>query len=278
MHPQIGLGFRRDITAQLLEVANSSRAPSFVECAPENWINVGGYWGKRLKEISEAYPLTCHGLSLSIGGPTPIDMEYLGLIKQFLDAHNVTTYSEHISYSTVENAHLHELLPIPFRSDAVTHIANRIRMVQDFLERKIALENVSYYTPVAAEMDEATFINAILSEADCELLLDVNNVYVNAFNHDYNALNFVKSLNLNKVKYIHMAGHEKRTPSLIIDTHGAPIIDEVYRLFEQTCTLIAPVPVLLERDFNLEDVPSLLDEVDTLRSLSTKIWEVSHVA
>lgn len=278
MNAQIGLGFRRDITSQLLKVAGSSKAPNFVECAPENWIKIGGFWGKQLREISEAYPLTCHGLSLSIGGPDPLNMEFLGLIKQFLDTHNVTTYSEHISYSTVHNAHLHELLPIPFRSDAVTHIASRIKTVQDFLERKIALENVSYYTPVAAEMDEATFINAILSEANCDLLLDVNNIYVNAFNHDYNALTFLKSLDLSKVKYMHMAGHEKRTPTLIIDTHGAPIIDEVYNLFEQACALLPPVPVLLERDFNLDDFPSLLEEVDTLRLLSAKIWEVPHVA
>lgn len=267
---QIGLGFRRDLSEDLLSLDAISK-PAFVELAPENWVNLGGYWGKVLKSVAEKYPITCHGLSLSIGSPDELNWDFIKEMKTFLKEHSISIYSEHLSYSQCNNAHLFDLLPIPFREDAVKHIVERIKQVQDFLEMPIALENVSYYTPVAAEMSEAEFISAIVNESGCHLLLDVNNVYVNAFNHNYNAEKFIEQLPLDKVSYIHMAGHEKVADDLIIDTHGQAIISEVYQLFESTLEKIKPVPVLLERDFNFPEFHEILSEVNQLEQITERI-------
>jgi uncharacterized protein (UPF0276 family) len=150
----------------------------------------------------------------------------------------------------------------------------RIRQVQDYLERPLAIENVSYYTPVAAEMNEAEFVGEILEQSGCKLLLDVNNVYVNAFNHQYDAREFIGSLPLDRVAYIHMAGHQKVEPDLIIDTHGQPIIDPVYELFEWTIQQMDPVPVLLERDYNFEELEQIQSELLQLKSIIQTHWKV----
>ena len=254
-----------------------SGAPDFIEFAPENWMDMGGYWGKILKAATEKYPVLCHGLSLSIGSPDELDWEFLKRLKQFLNEHNVQVYSEHLSYSKCDNAHLYDLLPIPFREDAVKHIVQRLKQVQDFLERPVAIENVSYYTPVGAEMEESEFISRIVLESDCRLLLDVNNVYVNAFNHGYDAKDFISELPLDRVAYIHMAGHEQVAPDLIIDTHGQDIIDPVYELFEWTIPQLNPVPVLLERDFNIPEMEVLRKEMDQLQRITSKSWQGAHV-
>ncbi len=267
---KIGLGFRRDIAEDLLETQGF--APAFIELAPENWMDIGGYWKNVLDRAAARFPIICHGLSLSIGSPDPLDFSFLKRLRDFLDAYDVEIYSEHLSYSKAANAHLFDLLPIPFRMDAVNHIVDRIQTVQDFLKRPIALENVSYYTPVAAEMDEATFISEIVTRSGCKMLLDVNNIYVNAFNHGYNADDFLSAIPLEQVAYIHMAGHEQVAEDLIIDTHGHPIIDPVYQLFEKTVGMINPVPVLLERDFNIPTLAELNAEMQQLKNISDKIW------
>lgn len=271
MKKQIGIGFRKDFAEDFL--SGNSLQPTFIELAPENWMGIGGYWKKILQEVAEKYPITSHGLSLSIGSPEDIDRDFLKQVKNFIKTYNIQIYSEHLSYSKCDNAHLYDLLPIPFREDAVHHISKRIREVQDFLGMKLAIENVSYYTPVAAEMSEIEFINAIVDESDCNLLLDVNNVYVNAFNHQYDAKEFIQKLPLNKVAYIHMAGHEQVEPDLIIDTHGQDIIDPVYELFDFTTQLIQPVPVLLERDFNIPELDHLQAEMDHLEYITDKNWK-----
>lgn len=266
----VGLGFRRDIAKQIINLENDK--PNFIEFAPENWMQMGGMWRKRMKEALEKYPLLCHGLSLSIGSPEPLDTEFLTELKKFFQEVKPHIYSEHLSYSKCDNAHLYDLLPIPFTEDAVKHVAQRIRQVQDFLERPIAIENVSYYTPIAPEMDEATFISSIIQEADCNLLLDVNNIYVNAFNHKYDAKEFLNKLPLDKVVYIHMAGHKQVEEDLIIDTHGEAIIDPVYELFEWTIHKVKPVPVLLERDFNIPEMNELQREISNLQAIVDKVW------
>ena len=274
MKANVGIGFRRDFAEELLD--SSILKPAFIELAPENWIGMGGYWGKVLRKASERFPVTCHGLSLSIGSPEPLDWEFIKKIKLFLHEHNVQVYSEHLSYTKCSNAHLYDLLPIPFREDAVRHVAQRIREVQDFLERKIAIENVSYYTPVAAEMEESVFVSSILEEADCNLLLDVNNVYVNSFNHKYDAKTYIENLPLTRVAYIHMAGHEKVSEDLIIDTHGDAIIDPVYELFDWAIEKINPVPVLLERDFNFPEMGELQGEITNLQKICTQKWKAAY--
>ncbi len=271
----VGVGFRKDFAEEFLE--GKDLTPSFIEVAPENWMGIGGYWKKVFKKVAEKYPIYSHGLSLSIGNPDPLDWEFLKNVKEFLHEYNIKIYSEHLSYSKCNNAHLYDLLPIPFRWDAVKHISDRIKSVQDFLERKIAIEIVSYYTPVAAEMSEVEFINSIIKEADCNLLLDVNNIYVNAFNHNYNEKEFIENLPLDKVEYIHMAGHEQVAPDLIIDTHGEPIIDPVYELFDFTVQKLPnAVPVLLERDFNIPELKELQYELNKLENICTKAWSYEH--
>lgn len=272
---QAGIGFRKDFAEEFL--TGSVLQPSFVELAPENWMEIGGFWKKKLNELAEKYPITCHGLSLSIGSPDKLDFDFLKKIKKFLKKYNVQVYSEHLSFSKCDNAHLYDLLPIPFREDAIQHVVQRIKEAQDFLEREIAIENVSYYTPVAVEMDEATFIKTIVEESGCKLLLDVNNVYVNAFNHNYDAKKFIGKLPLDKVEYIHMAGHTKVADDLIIDTHGQAIIDPVYELFEWTIEKTKPVPVLLERDFNIPELPELQHELNSLKAIMKTKWEKEYV-
>ena len=276
MKGQVGLGYRRDFAVELLEDENFK--PSFIEFAPENWMNIGGYWKQILDKAVEKYPVLCHGLSLSIGSPDELDWAFIKDLKSFLDLNNVLLYSEHLSYSQTNNAHLYDLLPIPFTKEAVAHIVERIKKVQDFLKRPLVIENVSYYTSVAAQMPESDFINEIVSQSGCKLLLDVNNVYVNAFNHNYNAKEFIKEMPLDSVEYIHMAGHEKVAEDLIIDTHGQPIIDPVFDLFEWTIERTKPVPVLLERDFNIPDLEELNQEVNRLQAICDSKWIKSDAA
>ncbi len=261
-----GIGFRRDFAEELL--ASNQLTPDFIEVAPENWIEVGGYWKKLLDKALERYPLFTHGLSLSIGSPDPLDYDFLRKIKQFLNDTGATLYSEHLSFAKCDNAHLYELLPIPFTSEAVKHVSSRIREVQEILERRIAIEIVSYYTAVTPELSELEFVNAILEEADCDLLLDVNNIYVNGFNHNYDPEAFIRELPLQRVRYIHMAGHEQVSEDLIIDTHGQAIVDPVYQLFSFAMQQIGrPVPVLLERDFNIPELQEMQHELQQLKKI-----------
>lgn len=266
-----GIGFRKDFATSFLEEKNLQ--PAFIEVAPENWMGIGGYWKKIFKQVTEVLPLTLHGLSLSIGSDDELDWDFLKTLKSFIKEYNVQVYSEHISFSKCNNAHLYDLLPVPFRYEAVKRIATKTRQVQDFLEMPLVLEIVSYYTPIAAEMEEHEFINAIVENSGCELLLDINNIYVNSFNHHYNPYAFIEKLQLDKVNYIHMAGHEKVADDLIIDTHGQPIIDPVYNLFEHTVQKLSkPVKVLLERDFNIPELKELQTELTRLENICTKHW------
>jgi uncharacterized protein len=258
-----GIGYRKDFAVDFLQ--NNILQPDFIEVAPENWIGVGGFWKKQFLA--------------AIGSPDELDFTFLKKIKSFLTETKAVLYSEHLSYTKCDNAHLYDLLPIPFTEDAVKHVAGRIRTVQEFLERRIAIEIISYYTPVAPSISESAFINHILEEADCDLLLDVNNVYVNAFNHHYDARQFIDTLPMHRVRYIHMAGHEQVSDSLIIDTHGEAIIDPVYALFEYTMKqLNRDVPVLLERDFNIPEMGEMQKELDTLRSIKKNALKIYHYA
>jgi len=265
---QIGLGFRREIADAFLD---GDVNPDFIEVAVENWVELGGYWGDVFRKVTNKFPLIVHGLSLSIGSPEELDYGFLQQVKTFLKTFDVKIYSEHLSFAKFENAHLFDLLPIPFRQDSVKHIALRIRQVQDFLGIPLAIENVSYYTSVEAEMTEHEFINEIVNASGCNLLLDVNNVFVNGFNHNYDPYEFIDKMPLDKVSYIHMAGHKRVAPDLIIDTHGEAIIEPVYQLFDYTMKKMEKsVPVLLERDFNFPEMEALKVELATLRKIATK--------
>jgi hypothetical protein len=219
-----------------------------------------------LRAFTERLPFVSHGLSLSLGGPGPLDENFLLDLRKFLDAHQVRCYSEHLSYCTDEG-HLYDLMPIPFTAEAVRHVATRIRHVQDLLDRRIAVENVSYYAAPGAEMSELEFLNAVLSEADCDLLLDVNNIYVNSVNHGYDAAGFLAGLPAQRIAYGHVAGHYKEAEDLIVDTHGADVIPGVWDLLDHAYTLFGVFPTVLERDFNIPPVADLLAEVNRISEL-----------
>ena len=257
------MGLRRAFIRSLSEYATNQ--VNFWEIAPENWIGVGGYFGKKLRALTEQHPFICHGLSLSIGGPTPIDQAFLQKLKKFLHQHNIRYYSEHLSYCS-DDGHLYDLMPIPFTEQAVSYVANRIKQVQDHLERRIAIENVSYYAAPGQEMEEIDFLNAVLQQADCDLLLDVNNIYVNSINHGYDAKAFLQQLPVERVGYIHIAGHYNEADDLIIDTHGADVIDPVWQLLDIAYERFGVTPTLLERDFNFPPLPELLNEIDIIHT------------
>jgi len=267
-----GLGLRRSMLGSLAE-ANPSEI-DFMEVAPENWIGVGGSFGKQFREFTERYPFACHGLSLSIGSPSPLDMDFLKKLKVFLKNHNIRLYSEHLSYCS-DNGHLYDLMPIPFTEEAVKYVAERIRIVQDTLEQRIAMENVSYYAAPGKDMEEIDFLNAVLTEADCDLLLDVNNIYVNSINHQYNAEDFLKAVPADRIAYIHIAGHFEEDIDLRVDTHGADVIDPVWALLDKTYSHFGVIPTLLERDFNIPPIPELIREVSIISDMQEK-WKQSH--
>ncbi len=258
-----GLGLRRSFMAELLTEAHT--LPDFFELAPENWLGMGGRYAKQLRAYSERFPMVCHGLSLSIGGAAPLDWAFLQALKQFLSEHQVRCYSEHLSY-TGDEGHLYDLLPIPFTEAAVSHVASRVMQVQDVLGRRIALENVSYYASPSQEMSELEFLLAVLTKADCELLLDVNNVYVNSINHRYDPYAFIQALPANKMTYLHMAGHFVEAEDLRVDTHGDNVSDEVWALLDFTYQQFGVLPTLLERDFNIPPLADLLLEVELIRN------------
>jgi uncharacterized protein (UPF0276 family) len=256
-----GLGFRRALLGPLAESLPDQLG--FMEMAPENWIGVGGRLGKALREFTERYPFVTHGLSLSLGGPSPLDEDFLHRLKAFIATHGIRCYSEHLSYSS-DDGHLYDLLPIPFTEEAVHYVAARIRRVQDVLEQRIAIENVSYYAAPGQEMAEIDFINAVIAEADCGLLLDVNNIYVNAINHGYDPVAFLRRLPGERVFYVHIAGHYEEAPDLRVDTHGADVVDPVWDLLETAYGHFGVMPTLLERDFNIPPLADLLAEVDMI--------------
>ncbi|WP_308368418.1 MULTISPECIES: DUF692 domain-containing protein [unclassified Microbulbifer] len=268
-----GLGLRRSMMGEEL----SPGAVDFLEVAPENWIGVGGRFGRWFRDYTERFPFVIHGLSLSIGSPAPLDLELVKSVKQFIRRHNIRCYSEHLSYCS-DHGHLYDLLPIPFTGEAVHYVAGRIRQVQEVLEQRIAMENVSYYAAPGREMSELEFLNAVLEEADCDLLLDVNNIYVNSINHRYDPLDFLYGLPAERIRYAHVAGHFDEADDLKVDTHGAPVIDPVWQLLERAYEHFGPIPTLLERDFNIPPLPELLEEVSLIRQRQANtVAEPLHV-
>ena len=259
-----GLGLRRALLDELIEAP--AGAFDFLECAPDNWIGVGGALGEKLAALSSRHPLSCHGLSLSLGGPDPLDTAFLLQSRDFLERHRAVLYSEHLSYCSA-GGHLYDLLPLPFTDEAVMHVAARIRQAQDVLGRRIAVENVSYYAAPYRALDEIAFINAVLAEADCDLLLDVNNVFVNAINHGYDARAFIEAMPGERIASYHVAGHYDEADDLKIDTHGAAVKDDVWALLAHAYAVHGVRPTLLERDFNFPPLPALLAEVERIRAL-----------
>jgi uncharacterized protein (UPF0276 family) len=269
-----GLGLRREKLDEMLVSMkeNNLSLVNFMEVAPENWINVGGTFGKKFRQFTEKYDFICHGLSLSIGSPSPLDEDFVRDVGNFINTHGIKHYSEHLTYCS-DDGHLYDLLPIPFSEEAVHYVAERIRRVQDILQQEISMENASYYTPAPGkEMEEIEFLNAVLDEADCGLLLDVNNIYVNSVNHHYDPIEFLKQLPAERIRYAHIAGHYNEDDDLIIDTHGADVIDPVWNILHKAYEHFGVFPTLLERDFNIPPMPELLTEVEQIAAMQNQ-WQ-----
>lgn len=290
-----GLGYRRDLANDFLNLS-SNNAIRFMEVAPENWVKMGGAARYRFDQAAERYPLAVHGLSLSLGGQAPLDRELLKNTKALMTQYNSTFFSEHLSYCECEG-HLYDLLPMPFTEEAVKHVAQRIRYVQDFLELQISLENTSYYlhSPTST-MNEVEFLNAIAQEADCGIHLDVNNIYVNGVNHGLlDPYVFLDQVDVKRVNYIHIAGHDeehsaaqvvedlegesfnkikgayRHLPELLIDTHGEAVKGTVWDLLEYAYQRLPVIPpTLLERDFNFPPFAELYAEVEHIAQLQQK--------
>ena len=268
-----GLGLRRALLGPLQAYDSEilKEDISFMEIAPENWINVGGKRRNFLRYFTGHFPFVCHGLSLSIGGPSPLDETFIRKLRRFMDEYQIRAYSEHLSYCT-DDGHLYDLMPIPFTAEAVHYVAARIQKVQDMIGQRMAIENVSYYAAPGAELSEIDFINAVVSEADCDLLLDVNNIFVNSVNHRYDPVEFLKALPGERIAYGHIAGHYNEAEDLIVDTHAASVTGDVWDLLDKAYELFGVFPTLLERDFNIPPVEDLLEEVQKIKTIQSK-WD-----
>lgn len=265
----VGIGLRRSMVKALQQHHEKEKIPAanFLELAPENWMNLGGKLGAQFEWFAERYPLVCHGLSLSIGSVEPLDRNFLDSLKQFLDRFNIVHYSEHLSYCSAGGGQLYDLIPLPFTEEAVKHVARRVQQVQDILERRISLENISYYATMDKSLTEAEFVRAVVKESNCGLLLDVNNIYVNSINHRYDAVEFLRQMPVENISYFHVAGHYDEADDLKIDTHGAAVKDPVWDLLSAAYDYGGLKPTLLERDFNIPPLDEVLAEADIIRRL-----------
>ena len=265
-----GLGLKRALLPQLQAQHGSALLAQlqFVEIAPENWIGAGGKYAIELDWFAARYPMVCHGLCLSLGGPDPLNVAFLKQLKQFLHDFEIPLYTEHLSYcSDTAHGYLYDLLPLPFTDEAVQHVAQRIRQTQDILEQRIAIENTSFYVAAPiSHMDEISFIRAVLDAADCDLHLDVNNVYVNSVNFGFDPKAFLAQVPAERVVYGHMAGHLQVAPDLLVDTHGADIIDPVWQLLAHAYQSLGVFPTLLERDSHIPPLAAVMQEVDRIHA------------
>ncbi|ASP39709.1 hypothetical protein CHH28_13950 [Bacterioplanes sanyensis] len=257
-----GLGLRRGLMEALTSVDDGRI--DFMEVAPENWMRIGGRLGKAFRAFTERYDFLCHGLSLSLGSPDPLDEDFVREVGRFLRQHNIKAYSEHLSYCS-NDGHMYDLMPIPFTEQAVQYVAERIQRVQDILGQRLIIENVSAYAEPGKEMSEVEFVSQVVKAADCDLLLDVNNVYVNCRNHGGDARDYIAAMPSERIRYCHIAGHFDEAPDLLVDTHGMEVKDDVWQLLQFTYQHHGVIPTLLERDFNFPALEELLAEVDLIR-------------
>lgn len=264
-----GLGLRtQHYEAILNDFSGKAPGVDWFEIISENYMDVGGAPRRNLMRIRERYPMVMHGVSLSIGGTDPLDMEYLASLKRLIDMVEPELVSDHLCWTGVHGINLHDLLPLPFNRETVDHVASRIMQVQDYLGRQILIENASTYTAfIADEMTEWEFLNEIVEKADCHILFDVNNIYVSGFNHGFDPLEYLAHVPSSRVKQIHLAGHTHNGDH-IIDTHDHPVPDPVWELYGKTIKQLGPIPTMIERDDNIPPFEELVAELQQARALS----------
>lgn len=275
----IGLGLRARFSRQV-DKGDADGIPAFLELSPENYMHRGGRNPVRLERIAERFPIITHGLMMSLGGPDPFDDEYFDYLRGFLDRYDPPWHSDHCCWSGQGGTLLHDLLPLPFTSAVAQRIASRVREARDRLERPMAVENISWYMRMGkGEYDEPEFLTEVLERADCGLLLDVNNIFVNARNHDFDPYAWLERIPLDRVFQLHVAGHSQWDENLIIDTHGDTVRDEVHELMAWVIERIGPRPVLLERDTDIPPLPELLAEIgrlDATYQAAVLRWQERH--
>ena len=257
-----GLGLRRALLGPLSSV--TSEQIDFMEVAPENWMGVGGRLGKDFRSFTERFDFLCHGLSLSIGSPDPLDIAFVKQVALFMKEHGIKAYSEHLSFCSSQG-HMYDLMPIPFTEEAVHYVARRIQTVQDIIEQPLIVENVSAYAQPGKEMEEIDFLTAVIAEADCRLLLDVNNVFVNSKNNGFDAKEYLRRIPTDRISYLHIAGHYEEAEDLLVDTHGASVKQDVWDLLDFTYQQHGMIPTLLERDFNIPSTEELMREINRIK-------------
>ncbi len=273
----VGLGLRWDF---LEDVVDGPRLPiDFFEVSPENYMRRGGYYPEQLERLLGRYPLVTHGLTMSIGAVAEPDAEYLRELRTEIERTRSPFHSDHLCFSSAGQRRLHELLPLQQSRENVRRVAERARRMSDVLGVPFALENITYYVhPGRAELPELDFLHGVLEASDAGLLLDVNNVYVNSLNHDFDPRAFIAALDLRRVVEIHVAGHSKRPSGLVLDTHGSPVADPVLELLGFTLERTGPCPVLLERDNEVPELSELVREVQTLRGIYESSQRKYHAA
>ncbi|HEY8427898.1 MAG TPA: DUF692 domain-containing protein, partial [Sandaracinaceae bacterium] len=240
----------------------------WLEIHPENYVARGGSFAMNLERASERWSIVPHGLTLGFGTTSRFDPGYVRQLKRLLDRIDAPWYSDHLCFAGVGGTFLHDLLPLPFTRESIETAAARVRELRDAIERPVAIENISYYAdPAPRAMEEPDFVVEVLEAADCLLLLDVNNVYVNSINHGFDPKPYIDRIPPERVVQIHVAGHFTRKDGIIIDTHGEPMCEGVYDLLAYTLERLGPVPVLLERDQNIPPLDELLGEVRRLTDI-----------
>lgn len=260
---QAGIGLRSQHINQILD--NAIDVPWF-ELLVDNWLTPGGLIQSYLEPIAERYPLTLHGVGLSLGGTEPLDFDYLQKIKNTLEQTNALWYSEHLCFSQLQSHYSHDLLPLPYTEEAIKHVVERIQQVQDFMGKPLLIENVSTYLEYQhSALSESEFIAEIAEAADCHLILDVNNFYVNQINHQHDALSEIAKLPHNRVKEIHLAGFADKG-EYVIDAHNNPVAQGVWDLYEETLKLTGTVPTLIEWDNDIPELDVLLAEKEKAQS------------
>ncbi len=260
----VGLGLR---SAHYSDILKENPAIPWFEVLADNYLIKGSPNLSYLEKIRQNYPLTLHCIGMSLGSMDPLNFNYLKKIKKLIKIVEPVLISDHLSWTSFNKQYFHELLPLPFTEEAIFHVAKRIRQVQDFLEQKIMIENISSYLCFKqSQLTEWAFLKEIADQADCFILLDINNIYVNAYNHQLNALNYIKSLDTNRIAQFHLAGFENKGYYLL-DTHGASFSSDVLKLFQQAIKKFGALPTVIEWDSHIPIFSRLLEEVQIAQTI-----------
>ena len=271
-----GLGLRTEHYHPILDSKLSeSLKVDWFEVLSENYMVPGGKPLYFLDKIRENYPVVMHGVSLSIGSTTPLDADYLRDLRKLADRIQPAWISDHLCWTGVHGQNMHDLLPLPYTEETAKHVAERVGIVQDYLGRRILLENVSSYASyIDSTMTEWEFITEVAEQADCLLLLDVNNIYVSSYNHQFDAKAFIDGVPANRIQQIHLAGHHNHG-DYIIDTHDAPVIDPVWDLYEYAISRFGAVSTMIERDDHIPELAVLVEELQIARAIAAKSLKVA---